>query len=205
MKNYIKWMIGVAALALFICGAYFMYERLADGNGGSQLVVDTSDQENDTADKETENSEQETEDSSETDTVIDYKAQDFTVIDQNGNNVKLSDMAGKVVVANFWATWCGYCKLEMPDFEEMYKKYGDDLVFMMINSGDIVEDAKAYVKSQGFTFPVYFDVYNEASIQYSVTSFPTTFFFSKDGAKVARAIGMINSETIEQGISMVTE
>ncbi|MBP3544577.1 MAG: TlpA family protein disulfide reductase, partial [Lachnospiraceae bacterium] len=63
-------------------------------------------------------------------------APDFTVIDAEGNEVKLSDMRGKPVVVNFWASWCGPCKMEMPEFEEVYKELGDEVHFMMVNLTD---------------------------------------------------------------------
>ena len=89
-------------------------------------------------------------------------APDFAVYDMDGNSVLLSEIGkGKKVVLNFWATWCKYCKEEMPDFDEVYKEMGDDVVFMMINlpytRGESVEKAKEYIAENGFSFPVYFD------------------------------------------------
>ena len=66
----------------------------------------------------------------------DIAAPDFTVLDREGNPVKLSDFAGKPVVLNFWASWCGPCKSEMPDFQEAYEKYDGEVVFIMVNCTD---------------------------------------------------------------------
>ena len=87
-------------------------------------------------------------------------APDFTVTDAEGNAVKLSDFRGKGVVLNFWASWCGPCKSEMPHFQTAYEQYGEDVHFLMVNMstafGDSSEDAKAVLTENGYTFPVYY-------------------------------------------------
>ena len=69
------------------------------------------------------------------------KAPDFTMEDANGKTVKLSDFQGKPVVLNFWTSWCGYCKEEMPYFESAYKEYGDRVQFIMLNNAKSREPA----------------------------------------------------------------
>ena len=64
------------------------------------------------------------------------KAPDFTVLNQKENEVHFDDLKGKPIILNFWASWCGPCQSEMPDFEEAYEKYGNDIDFMMINMTD---------------------------------------------------------------------
>ena len=89
------------------------------------------------------------------------KAPDFTVINNNGDEVKLSDYIGKLVVVNFWATWCGPCASELPAFDNAYEKYKDEVEFLMVNLTDgyseTVDKVKKYVKDNGYTFPVYYD------------------------------------------------
>ena len=80
-------------------------------------------------------------------TEIEFLASDFTVYDENGNAVKLSDFAGKPIVLNFWGTWCGYCQMEMPDFNEAYKN-NSDVQFIMLNCGDTIQKAQKYVEEQ---------------------------------------------------------
>lgn len=133
---------------------------------------------------------------------IEFLASDFTVYDENGNAVKLSDFAGKPIVVNFWGTWCPYCKVEMPDFNEAYKSFSD-VQFVMVNCGDTMQAAKDYIEAQGFELPILFDLSEIAQYTYSVYSFPTTLFISADGSKVYRATGAIDYETIEYGISLV--
>ena len=136
-----------------------------------------------------------------------YRAPDFTVLDANGNKVQLSDFRGKPVVLNFWATWCYYCKTEMPDFNQAYHKY-PDIQFLMVNATDgvyeTVTSAKNYVAQEGFDFDVFFDTTEEAVNDYNVTGFPTTYFIDANGRLVARAVGMIDLETLEVGIGMIT-
>ena len=135
-------------------------------------------------------------------------APDFTVYDGEGNPVKLSDYRGKPVVINFWATWCYYCKEEMPDFDEAAKAY-PDVQFLMVNATDgvreTVEKAKDYVAEEGFTFPVVYDTDRDAVSSYYVTGFPTTYFIGADGTVVTGAGGMIDRATLEQGIGMIVE
>ena len=105
---------------------------------------------------------------------------DFTVFDSDGNEVRLSDMEGKPVIINFWASWCGFCIEEMPDFEEMYLRYRDDIHFMMINAthtnGETQDVAKRYIADNGYTFPVYYDTNQDAVYKFAISSFPATFF-----------------------------
>ena len=133
-------------------------------------------------------------------------APDFCVLDENGNEVRLSDFAGKPVVINFWATWCGYCVREMPDFDKAYEQY-PDVVFLMVNATDGVHETKdkamAYVREQGFDFDVYFDTASEASEAYGITGYPTTVFINADGDVVSKKVGMINYKTLQDGIEII--
>ena len=136
-----------------------------------------------------------------------FKYPDFTVLDMNGNEVDLYDYAGKPIVVNFWATWCGYCKAEMPDFEAMYKKYGDRVHFLMVNVTDgefeTVDSVKKYISSNGYTFPVYFDTEADAVNTYGVSGYPTTWFFTADGGSAYRAVGKISASTLESTIKKI--
>ena len=133
-------------------------------------------------------------------------ALDFAVEDGTGNQVHLSDYLGKPLVLNFWASWCGPCKNEMPDFDEVYQQRKDEVTFFMVNvtdgSQETLESAQAYVKEQGFSLPIFYDTQMEASIAYSVSGLPTTFFIDAEGYIVAWANGMISRETLEKGIQM---
>lgn len=139
---------------------------------------------------------------------IEYSVENFTVLDWDLNERELEEFIGKPIVINFWATWCGYCKMEMPDFDEAYKKY-PEVQFMMIDHTDgrneTVEKAKAYIVSEGYDFPVFFDTTLTATEKYGVTAFPTTVFISKDGNLVKSHRGMLSEAKLNEYIAMITQ
>lgn len=131
-------------------------------------------------------------------------APDFTVTDADGNEVKLSDFRGKGVVLNFWASWCGPCKSEMPHFQEAFEEHGDEVQFLMVNMssafGDTQEAAQDLLSENGYTFPVYYDTKTECAYSYGVTGIPMTFFIDKDGNLVSGKSGMISAEDLQRRI-----
>ena len=134
-------------------------------------------------------------------------APDFTVYDLEGNAHKLSDFVGTPVVLNFWASWCGPCKMEMPDFEEKYQAYGDRVQFLMVNltdgSQETVDSASAFVQGQGYTFPVYFDTDLDAAYKYGINAVPVTYFIDREGNLVTYRQGMLSGDILQQGIEML--
>jgi len=134
-------------------------------------------------------------------------APEFTVFGSDGETHKLSDFRGKPVVLNFWASWCGPCKSEMPDFQEAYEKYGQNIHFLMVNcttSGrETMADAKKLIADEGYTFPVYYDTRGEASAAYGTYSIPMTFFIDAEGNLVAYGQGALNAEVLQKGIDMI--
>ncbi|MBD9208896.1 MAG: TlpA family protein disulfide reductase [Clostridiales bacterium] len=127
-------------------------------------------------------------------------APDFTVLDKDGNTVRLSDKFGKPIVINFWATWCPPCKQELPDFDKLSKEYGDRVVFMMVNLTDgyrdTVDGTKRFVSGKGYTFPVYFDTKDNAASAYNVSSIPQTTFIDAKGNIYTTRIGAMNEATL---------
>ena len=134
-------------------------------------------------------------------------APDFTVYDIDGNAVKLSDFRGKPVILNFWASWCGPCKAEMPDFESAWQTYGGEIHFVTVNLTDgyseTVESASAYIAQQGYTFPVYYDTEMSAAYVYGVNSIPRTYFIDAEGNLLSAVTQMIRPEQLQAGIDLL--
>lgn len=134
-------------------------------------------------------------------------APDFTVYTADGKPVKLSDMKGKPVVLNFWASWCPPCKAEMPDFDAICKEYDGKVTFMMVNLTDgereTVESARNFIHMMEYSFPVYYDTDMEASNTYGIQSIPTTFFIDAAGNLIAYGSGALEADVLRQGIGMI--
>ena len=131
---------------------------------------------------------------------VEYTVENFTVYDWALNEVQLEDYIGKPIILNFWATWCYYCKIEMPDFNEAYKNH-PEVQFMMVNYTDgrneTVDKAKSYIETEEYEFPVFFDTELDAAEKYGVTAFPTTFFISAEGDLIKTHKGAMSAEKLE--------
>lgn len=131
------------------------------------------------------------------------EAPDITVADADGNETSLSSLRGRPVVLNFWATWCGYCVMEMPDFDEVYAEYADRVDFMMINAGgpgETLEKAQAFVEEKGYSFPVYYDADGAAATAYQATGLPTTVVVDERGFFYGYAPGMISGDVLREAL-----
>ena len=144
---------------------------------------------------------QETEETTEPAHVV--PAWDFTALDADGNEVKLSDYFGKPIVLNFWAHWCGFCEMEMPLFNATYEELGGEVVFLMTHVGTGMEKGKEMIAQNGYTFPVIYDTARVAAAGYGVNSFPTSFFIDSDGNLQAYYVGRMSGELLQMGIDMI--
>lgn len=215
MNNKVKTIVYISVFALLIIGASFAYNRL---NAQNQQLLDSElqkvqtkktveESETITA-KETTAENEITEEDMEEEVVM---APDFVVVDVEGNEVKFSDQIGKPIVINFWASWCPRCKGEMPDFEEVYLEMGDEITFMMVDLVDpkggreTKEKGQEYIEKEGFTFPVYFDVNQEAAYTYGVSSIPASVFINSEGEIVAAQMGALTKDMLLQGIGMIQD
>jgi peroxiredoxin len=109
-------------------------------------------------------------------------APDFTLKSLDGKNLKLSEMAGNVVLINFWASWCGPCREEMPLLNALHNKY-EPLGFTVlgVNVEEDVKGAKGFLKNFPVDFPVLLDNTNRVSKQFKVVAMPTTVVVDRDG------------------------
>lgn len=203
MKNKGVLLLTIVFVALIV-GAAVLYHQLGDRTPVDGLVIEGSGADT-TQTQSTAEAEQGAEPTQTEPSVV--LAPDFMVVDAEGNEVTLRDFIGKPVVLNFWASWCGPCKMEMPDFDAAYQEQGEQIHFLMVNmtdgSRETVESAKEFIAESGYSFPVYYDTQYSAAIAYGVMSLPTTYFIDAEGVAVARASGAIDAETLQMGIEMI--
>ena len=121
---------------------------------------------------------------------------DFTATLADGSTFTLSDHEGKVVLLNFWATWCGPCVGEMPAFEKLQETYGEDLVLLAVNSGEEEETVKAFLEENGYTFPVALDPDYAVSDRYPTDGIPYTVIIGADGKVAATQVGAADADTM---------
>ncbi len=133
---------------------------------------------------------------------VGQRAPDFELKNLDGQTISLEDLRGKAVLLNFWATWCGPCRGEMPYLEEIYQEWSDEkLLLLAINIGESSSQAKDFLQSNNLSLPVLLDIRQAVAEQYNITAIPTTFFIDKDGIIQDKVVGSFrDKETIESYI-----
>lgn len=219
MKGNKTFFVLALVFVLLLGGAYVLYQRLSAGQTGDNLAVagssaqsgesssssssasDSSSSAQSASGSTGSQSSQEEEEPELT------PAPDFTVYDKDGNEVHLSDFAGKPIVLNFWASWCSPCKSEMPDFNQAYLDYGEEVQFLMVNmtdgSRETVDSASAFIEEQGYAFPVFYDTGYDAALTYGAYALPTTYFIDAEGYAVAWAQSALSAENLQKGLDMI--
>ena len=182
----LKLLIWVLLFAVLITGAYVLYNNLSSQVELGGLATEATAGETEKAPT---------------------PAPDFTVYDFDGYSYQLSDFQGKPVILNFWASWCGPCKSEMPDIEAAYQEYGDQIHFLIVNltdgSQETVASASSYIEAQGYTFPVYYDTDMSGAYAYGVSGIPVTYFINGEGNLEAYYQGAMSESILQQGIQML--
>ena len=132
-------------------------------------------------------------------------APDFTLTDQYGETHTLSDYQGQTVFLNFWATWCGPCKMEMPDIQALYEEWDEnagDLVVLGVAGPGIgregsAEDITAFLEANGYTYPVVMDDTGMLFYQYGISAYPTTFMIDPEGNVFGYVQGAVSREIMD--------
>jgi peroxiredoxin len=131
-------------------------------------------------------------------TSVSEKLDDFTLNDLQGNEISLSDFTGKIIVLNFWATWCPPCKAEIPDFVETYNEFkNQDVVFLGVSIDDDINALEQFVSEYHIDYPVLIDNLTEnVSASWNISAIPTTFFINTDGKIIDKWVGQIPKQQL---------
>ena len=124
--------------------------------------------------------------------IVGAPAPDFSLETVDGQRVTLSDLQGKVVAVNFWATWCAPCRLEMPDLEARAEQFPDRLSVLGVNFAETAEEVEAFRKEVGIEFPLLLDPKADVQRLYRVLGYPTTFFVDEEGTIRYQHIGLMS-------------
>lgn len=128
-------------------------------------------------------------------------APNFTLPKVNGGKVNLKELKGKAVVVNFWGSWCGPCKREMPVIQKAYSRYkGEDLEIVAVNVQESEAVVKRFIDSYSLTFPVALDKKAEVYRSWEIFSLPTTFFIDSEGDIMRAYEGEMSSGKLHQWI-----
>lgn len=131
------------------------------------------------------------------------QAPDFQLADLDGNTYALSELQGKIVFVNFWATWCPPCRVEMPHMQRVYEEHGEDVVMLGVNltptevNHDIV---RTFISDQGLTFPIVLDEEGKVQDRYRVVTYPTTYVLDREGVIQNIYRGPLNTEMMNSTI-----
>lgn len=130
-------------------------------------------------------------------------APDFTLETLNGDTLTLSDLKGKKVILNFWATWCPPCRTEMPHLEQYYKEYGDkdnvEIVAVAETSREpSVEHVQEFVNSYKLTFPIALATEDTVLDLYRIITIPSTIFIDTEGKMQYRIVGPLDEKTVRE-------
>jgi thiol-disulfide isomerase/thioredoxin len=124
----------------------------------------------------------------------------FDLVSLTGEHVKLSDLQGKILLVNFWATWCIPCKDEIPVLAALQKEYQNQVVVIGINAGEMSGVVQNFVDKNDISYTVLLDENNAVTDQYLIRAFPTTLIIDRQGALIAEHIGPLTSDIIQNYI-----
>lgn len=130
-------------------------------------------------------------------------APDFTLTSLSGEEVSLSDFRGQPVLVNFWATWCGPCRLEMPAIQDRYQMHQPDLVVLAVNLAESAEQVSEFVDELGLTFDPLLDADGSIFELYQVLGYPSSYFIDPDGIIQAVHIGFMTEGQLDENIALI--
>jgi thiol-disulfide isomerase/thioredoxin len=131
---------------------------------------------------------------------VNFRAPDLSLDALDGRHFSLSGLQGKIVLVNFWATWCPPCRSEMPAIQAVYQAHRDELVVLAVNEAEDPEIVKGFVGSYAFGFPILLDRDGSTGRQYQVMALPTSFFIDRAGTIRAANFGQMDQAYIQAQI-----
>ena len=134
---------------------------------------------------------------------VNAPAPDFELESLTGEKKHLSDFQGKVVVLNFWATWCGPCTYEMPFFQEIYESYASEIAVLAVNNQESVDRVSPFVEELGLTYEILMDKDGGVAMQYQVLGFPTTYFIDPNGIIKFHHVGVLTEEQLDGYLNLL--
>jgi peroxiredoxin len=130
-------------------------------------------------------------------------APDFELLNLAGEQIRLSEMRGTAVLINFWATWCGPCRLEMPAIQERYERYYPELAVLAVNFDEPVDEVQKFVDELGLTFEVLLDPGATVQDLYRVRGYPTTYLVDEGGIVRVYHIGLMTEGQLDRYLAQV--
>lgn len=126
-------------------------------------------------------------------------AVDFELESLEGTKIKLSELKGKNVIVNFWATWCDFCVVEMPDLQKLQDTYkDDDLIILAVNVGETKDVVQKFAEENKLNLTVLLDTDSNVANTYGLRSFPSTLAINKKGEIIGGYVGMLTYEQMEK-------
>jgi thiol-disulfide isomerase/thioredoxin len=117
-----------------------------------------------------------------------------------GSRLKLSELQGKIVLLDFWATWCGPCAVQAPILDRIARKYPDDLMVLGVNVGESPARARAYAKQKGLSYPILADPHQQVQALYGASTLPTVVLIDQKGHITAFVRGVVSQNRLERAI-----
>ena len=114
--------------------------------------------------------------------------------------MSLDDLRGKIVLLDFWATWCGPCAMQAPILDRIARKYAEEVVVLGINVGEAPELARKYAEAKGLTYPILADTRGEAQALYGATTLPTVVMIDREGNITSFTQGLVRQAALERAI-----
>ena len=201
-QNVVRYTVKLGAVLLIVMGILTLTGATNGLSADLAAVSGTTAQEEPAAEQEGASSGGGQEESGEVPVV---PAPDFTLTDQYGETHTLSDYQEQTVFLNFWATWCGPCKMEMPDIQALYEEWDEnagDVVVLGVAGPDIgregsAEDIAAFLEENGYTYPVVMDETGTLFYQYGISAYPTTFMIDTEGNVFGYVQGALTREIMD--------